>query len=419
LATREKVYIIGIGDDGWEGLTASAREAIERADLIVGTPDLLYILGDAAPTTDRTAVGADLDRLLAKIESVPERRVVLLATGDPLFYGTARFLLQRLGKENCEVLPSVSTMQLAFARVKESWDEAYLADLANHPLSRVVEKVRLAEKAGLFTTESVSPAAVAQALLDQKIDYFTAYVCENLGSPDERVTQGELADVASQEFSPLNVLILLRKPEPPDRPAEMRGLRLFGNPDNAFLQSHPHRGLLTRAEVRAIALAELDLGAASVFWDVGAGSGSVAIEAAQIAKNGTAYAIEMDPEDHQLIAANAQRFGVTNLKPVLGKAPEAWDKLPAPDAVFVGGTGRAVSRIAELAFERLKPGGRIVVNVSTIENIAAVREALSARQGDVAVRMVQISRGVYQLERMRFESYNPTFLVSAVKNPGK
>jgi precorrin-6Y C5,15-methyltransferase (decarboxylating) len=199
----------------------------------------------------------------------------------------------------------------------------------------------------------------------------------------------------------------------------MRGRRLFGNPDDAFLQSQPHRGLLTPSEVRAIALAELDLGLESVVWDVGAGSGSVAIEAAQIARSGTTYAIEMDPEDYQLIAANAQRFGVENLKPILGKAPEAWEKLPSPDAVFVGGTGRTVSRICEQAFQRLKPGGRIVVNVSSIENIAAVREALNAKAGDVLVRMVQISRGVHQLERMRFESLNPTFLISTVKPAGR
>lgn len=412
MATRERVYIIGIGDDGLEGLTTSARERIDQAELIFGSPHTLEALGEVAG--ERAPVSIDLDRMVQRIESAPHQRIVLLATGDPLFYGTARYLVQRLGKENCEVVPSVSTMLLAFARVKESWDEAYLADLANHPLGRVVDKVRLAEKAGLFTTESVPPAAVAQALLDQKIDYFTAYVCENLGSPDERVTQGDLTEVARQEFSPLNVLILLRKPEPPDRPTEMRGRRLFGNPDLAFLQTQPHRGLLTPAEVRAIALAELDLGRESIVWDVGAGSGSVAIEAAQIAQQGAVYAIEMDPEDHQLIVANAQRFGVTNLKPVLGQAPEAWEKLPAPDAVFVGGTGRAVGRIAELAHERLKPGGRIVVQVSSIENIAAVRTALS-RAADVAVRMVQVSRGVYQLERMRFESLNPTFLISAVK----
>jgi precorrin-6Y C5,15-methyltransferase (decarboxylating) len=413
VATREKIHIIGIGDDGLEGLTTTAREQIASAEMIFGTPHLLAAVGEVA--AERVPVGGDLDRLVERIEAAPNKRIVVLATGDPLFYGAARFLVLRLGKENCEVAPSVSTMQLAFARVKESWDEAYLADLANHPLSRVVEKVRLAEKAGLFTTESVPPGAVAEALLDQKIDYFTAFVCENLGSPDERVTQSELSDLAREEFSPLNVLILIRKPAPPDRPAEMRGRRLFGNPDDAFLQSQPHRGLLTPSEVRAIALAELDLGQESIVWDVGAGSGSVAIEAAQIARKGTTYAIEMDPEDYQLIAANAQRFGVANLKPVLGKAPEAWEKLPPPDAVFIGGTGRAVSRICEQAFQRLKPGGRIVANVSSIENIAAVRESLTTNAGDVTVRMVQISRGVHQLERMRFESLNPTFLISAVK----
>jgi precorrin-6Y C5,15-methyltransferase (decarboxylating) len=341
--------------------------------------------------------------------------VVVLASGDPLFYGTARFLCDRLGKDRFEVTPHVSSMQLAFARVKESWDDAYLANLATQPLELVVEKARTAAKVGVFTTETNPPGAVAQALVDRKIDYFTAYVCENLGSPDERVTHGDLAEIARQNFSPLNVLILVRKPDVPDRPAAMVGRRLFGNPDEAFLQSKPKRGLLTPAEVRAIALARLDIGPTSTVWDVGAGSGSVAIEAAQIASSGTVYAIEMDPEDYALIASNAERFGVRNLTPVLGKAPEAWQGLPAPDAVFVGGTGRQVRRIVELAFEPLRAGGRLVANVGSIDNLAAVREVLLSKAGDVDVLMINIARGNDQLERLHFEAMHPTFLVSAVK----
>jgi precorrin-6Y C5,15-methyltransferase (decarboxylating) len=270
---------------------------------------------------------------------------------------------------------------------------------------------------GLFTTEEHPPEAVARALLDRRIDYFNAYVCENLGSPDERVTHGSLASVAGQSFGPLNVLILVRKPNVPDRPAEMAGRRLFGNPDEMFLQSKPKRGLLTPAEVRAVALAELDLGPTSIVWDVGAGSGSVAIEAAQIAAGGTVYAIEMDPEDHQLISTNAQRFGVANLVPILGKAPEAWTGLPDPDAIFVGGTGRIVAKIVEQAFARLRPGGRIVANVNSIENLAAVRETLQSATDDAHVWLFNLSRGTYQLERLRFEAMNPTFLLGAVK-PG-
>src|SRR4029077_5365671 len=137
----------------------------------------------------------------------------------------------------------------------ESWEEAYLTNLQTHPLDSVLDRIRIAEVAGLFTTQEEGPAEVARQLLARGLDYFRAYVCENLGGPDERVTQGELADLQDMEFSPLNVLILKRKP---GRPAQQRraagGLRRFGNPDDVFAQSRPQSGLITQAEVRAIGL---------------------------------------------------------------------------------------------------------------------------------------------------------------------
>ena len=123
----------------------------------------------------------------------------------------------------------------------------------------------------------------------------------------------------------------------------------------------------------------------------------------------------MDPEDHSLILSNAERFGTTNLTPVLGKAPEVWEDLPAPDAVFVGGTGRQVSQLAVHAFERLRPGGRLVVNVNSVENVTAVRDALRKEVQEVQAWMFSVSRGADQLEQLRFESLNPTFLLGAVK----
>jgi precorrin-6Y C5,15-methyltransferase (decarboxylating) len=290
-----------------------------------------------------------------------------------------------------------------------------LANVTTQGLDRVVEQVRTAEKAGLFTSETITPAVIARELLDRRIDYFTAYVCENLGGRDERVTSGELSELLDHEFSPLNVMILVRKPDRPDQPRERAGWRLFGNPDEAFLQSKPKRGLLTPAEVRCLALAELDLADARVVWDVGAGSGAVAIEAARIATAATVYAIEMDVADFELISANAERFAVRNLQPVLGKAPEAWGDLPDPEAIFVGGTGRHVSQIIELAFARLRPGGRLVASVSSVENVAEVRQVLHNRTDRDQVWLMNVSRGVYQLERVRFESINPTFLIAVVK----
>ena len=144
------------------------------------------------------------------------------------------------------------------------------------------------------------------------------------------------------DFNPLNVMILIRKPNRPDRASRAGRHRLFGNPDDAFAQSLPKRGLITQAEVRAIALAQLDIRATSVVWDIGAGSGSVAIEAAQLAHQGMVYAIEPEPADIALIQANAEVFGVPNVRAVLGARPRSWRAFPSPTpSSWAGPAGRS------------------------------------------------------------------------------
>ena len=205
-----KVYIVGIGDDGLDGMTAQARRLLEEADLLVGPDSCAGVLTEALRSRLETA--ANLEELVERIEAAGNQRIVLLASGDPLFYGTARYVCGKLGKDRFEVVPHVSSMQLAFARVKESWEDAFLANLAGQSIERVIDRIRTSETAGLFTNEQWPPAAVAKALLEHGIDAFQAYVCENLGSPDERVTQGSLAEIATESFGPLNVMILVRKP---------------------------------------------------------------------------------------------------------------------------------------------------------------------------------------------------------------
>ena len=136
------------------------------------------------------------------------KRLAIVASGDPLFYGVARYLCDRLGKEHFEVLPHVSSMQFAFARVKETWEDAYLTNLQTYPLDTVLDRIRTAETVGLFPSENEGPPEIARQLLARGLDYFRMYVCENLGGPDERVTQGELSDIQDMEFAPLNVVIL-------------------------------------------------------------------------------------------------------------------------------------------------------------------------------------------------------------------
>jgi precorrin-6Y C5,15-methyltransferase (decarboxylating) len=413
LTDIESICIVGIGDDGLEGLTASTVAIIRQADLLVGPSDMTdSFQTDVGDTWDP---GSDYEALSIRIDATVDQKVVVLAAGDPLFYGTAQFLCDRIGKDRIRVIPNVSTMQLAFARVKENWDEAYLTDLGNQGIDHVVQKIRSAERVGLFTTSENTPQLLASALLAARIDYFTAYVCENLGSPDERVTSGTLEEISVQAFDSLNVMILVRRAAAPDRPTEMIGKRLFGNPDEMFLQTKPKRGLLTSSEIRCLVLAELNLGPTSVVWDIGAGSGSVAIEAGQISPGGEIYAIEMDVDDFTLIGQNAERFGVHNVFPIHGAAPSAWEELPDPDAIFIGGTGRQLATIVTDALARLKPGGRIVADMASIDNVSEVQMLLRDATGDVKVWMFSVCKGNYQLERIRFDAQNPIFVVSAIK----
>jgi precorrin-6Y C5,15-methyltransferase (decarboxylating) len=413
MPNTKKILIIGVGDDGAEGLTKQAADQIGAAEVLVGSATLLAKFPNFSGRKE--VVGPDLDRLANTLD-LSDSCTVVLASGDPLFYGTARFLCDRLGKDRFEVLPHVSSMQLAFARVKESWDEAYLTNLASQPLERVIDRIRSAEKVGVFASEDVPPSRLAEELLSKGISYFTAYVCENLGSPDERVTRCALADVVNQRFSPLNVMILVRQAGVPDRQAESDSRRLFGNPDELFRQSKPKRGLLTPNEVRSIALGEMSLKSTSIMWDIGAGSGSVAIEAAQIARHGKAYAIEMDAEDYNLLVENARHFGVSNLVPILGEAPKAWETLPDPEAIFVGGTGRAVTELVTLAWPRLQPGGCLIANIMSMDYVVALQQLFVSNMGiEPMLWMIQISRGNYQMDKLRLESCNPTFLLKAVK----
>ncbi|MBN9522748.1 precorrin-6y C5,15-methyltransferase (decarboxylating) subunit CbiE [bacterium] len=409
-----KIPVIGIGPDGLAGLSARGRDLLLGAELVFGSETTLRLLPELS--AERVVIGTDLPVVVEKLRgAVGKTRAAIVASGDPLFYGTARYLTDKVGAEHFEVMPHVSSMQLAFARIKESWEEAFLTDLAARPLDDVLDKIRGAETVGLFTSPRYQPARVAGELLGRGIDYFTAFVCENLGGKDERITRAELGEVRDMAFDPLNILILKRKPNRPDRPRAAQ-LRRFGNPDDVFAQSRPKTGLITQAEVRGVALSQLDLHPGHVFWDVGAGSGSVAIEAAGLVAPGPSYAIEQDTADYHLIVANAERFGVSNVKPVFGTAPAVFADLPAPDAVFVGGNGGEVARLLEAAYAALRPGGRLVTNVGTLEMLTATYAVLKRLGGGVEVVLMNLSRGVEQLEALRFEAVNPTFLLG-VKKP--
>ena len=409
-----KIHIIGIGSGGLSGLTGKPRELLQSAELIVGSESTLALVPELPAL--RLPIGANLPEVVHTLEThFGKKRMVVVASGDPLFYGVARYLCDKLGTERFEVWPHVSSMQLAFARIKESWEEAFLTNLATHSLESVLDRIRTADTIGIFTSDEENPSSIAKQLLARGLDYFRAFVCENLGAPDERVTQGELAEIQDMEFDALNVMILKRKPGRPDLQRTPHQYRRFGNADDVFIQSRPKSGLITQAEVRALTLAQLDLQPGSVMWDIGAGAGAVAIEAAQLATGGMVYAIEQDVADYHLIVANAQTFGVKNLTPIHGTAPAVFAGLPAPDAVFVGGIRQEASRLLESAFKAMRPGGRLVVNIASLEGLGSVYAALKELAPPVQGLLINIARGIDQLETLRFEALNPTFLLTVIK----
>jgi precorrin-6Y C5,15-methyltransferase (decarboxylating) len=411
---QTKVPIVGVGPDGLAGLTTRSREHVTQAEVVFGSEAALRLLPEL--TAERVRIGTDLPDVVARLKSLlGVKKVVVVAVGDPLFYGTARYLCEKIGADTFDVVPHVSSMQLAFARIKETWEEAYLTDLSAKSLDDVLDKIRTTETVGLFTSETNTPNRIARELLARGLGYFIGYVCENLGGRDERITKGELAEIQDLRFDPLNVMILKRKPNTPDQPRAGAKISRFGNPDDVFAQSRPKTGLITQAEVRAVALAQMDLQPGDVAWDVGAGSGSVAIEMAQLVAPGTVFAIEQDTADFHLIQANIDTFGIRNVKPVFGSAPAVFDGLPAPDAIFVGGNGGEVARLLEASYTALRPGGRLVSNVGTLEMISATYAVLKRLATNVDVLLMNLSRGVEQLESLRFEAVNPTVLLRVRK----
>jgi precorrin-6Y C5,15-methyltransferase (decarboxylating) len=268
----------------------------------------------------------------------------------------------------------------------------------------------------ILTDDRRSPSVIAEALLDHGVDDFRAYVCENVGGSNERIVESDLSDLVGQEFAALNVLLLLRDPTPsPCTKGSGRSegrAPLLGIPDEAFHQRRPPDGLITKSEVRAVALAKLAMREDSVVWDIGAGSGSIAVEAARLAHRGQVFAVERNPAAVADIRQNVIEFGVPQVEVVEAEAPEGLSALPDPDAVFVGGSGRRLADILTDVCGRLRPGGRVVVSLATVENLNAALQTLRSHGYAAEVTQVSIARSRDVAGLTRLQALNPVFLVT-------
>lgn len=379
-----KINIIGVSP---HGLTLAQRELLGQSSLIVGGKRLLAMFGHCTiPTVGITPLP---DALTAIEKSLIMGDVAVLASGDPLFYGVGRQLLDHFGRDKVEILPTLSSMQDAACRFKLPWDDAKLISLHGRSHVHVAGRMLSHNKTFMFTDHTNTPDLLAQKILTylQLIGDTTlvhecqVMVAENIGSDEEALFTGSLQDAAEHRFSDLNVMCLLR-------PKVVRSFTL-GLTEDDFSHS---RGLITKDEVRAATLHHLRLPRQGVMWDVGAGSGSVSIEAARLNRSLTIYAIERKEEELANIRANIRKFGCYNVIPVSGLALDVLGDLPSPDRVFIGGNGGELAGIIETARKRLSDEGILVAN-GVIEKTITEVPILMAEQGfTVKTSCINITR---------------------------
>jgi len=348
----------GVGD-----LTAGARDALAAAEVVVASPRFAHLL---TPGQTRLDWPSPLSALAEVLAAHDGRRLALLASGDPLFFGIGRWLLARLPRTALVFHPGVTSLAAACARVGWPWDEVEAVSLHGRPLETLRARLRANRRYALLTDAHSGPARLAMELLQAGFPDSRLILCEDLGGPQERIRHLDLHQAREYSPHPLNLVLVETAGEGGVLP-EFPGL-----PDAAFARAEGDRGaMISKRVVRLAALSWLAPRAGDVGWDVGAGCGALAVEWARWNPRGEVHAVEMRRPRLAALEANRRRFGVlANLHPLAGRAPEALDGLPDPDAVFVGGGGAGLPAILAACWERLRPGGRLVAAAVTEESRA-------------------------------------------------
>jgi precorrin-6Y C5,15-methyltransferase (decarboxylating) len=366
------IAVVGIGAEGWAGLGEPARAEILAADTLVGSARQLALVPEL-PGVVKRAWPSPIDPLLDELLAARhDGRVCVLASGDPMLHGIGATLARRLGPGEIVVHPHPSAFALACARLGWPEAEVELVSAVGRPVDCVARLLQQARRLVVYVPGRDGAAQLARALRDRGFGSSRFVVLEHLGGPDERVLDTTACAWGEREAAPLHTVAVECRADQGVRPLG----RHPGLPDDAF----EHDGQLTKWPVRAVTLAALGPAPGGLLWDVGAGSGSIAIEWLRAEPLARAVAVERRPDRVARVAANARRLGVPALEVVEGGAPEALAGLPTPTAVFVGG-GLSAPGVLETCWWALAPGGRIVANAVTLEGEQAVARMCAAHGG--------------------------------------
>ncbi|MEU6642469.1 precorrin-6y C5,15-methyltransferase (decarboxylating) subunit CbiE [Saccharomonospora sp. NPDC046836] len=364
------IVVVGIGADGWAGLPEPYRAEIAGCDVLFGGRRQLDLVpdGDFTKTPWPSPLLPALDALLA---GQSHRRVCVLASGDPLLSGIGSTLVRRFGAGRVRILPGVSSVALARARLGWPAEETEVVSTVGRSVHRVLRAIGPGRRVLVLSSDATTPAAVAAVLTERGYGASRLTVLEELGGAAERRLDGIAQEWSHPQGAALNVLAI--------EGAGPRALPLLaGLPDDAF----EHDGQLTKRDIRASSLARLAPAPGELLWDMGAGAGSIAIEWCRAHPANRAIAIESRPERAERIGRNAERLGVPDVLVVTGSAPDALAGLAEPDAVFVGG-GLSVPGVLATCLAALRPGGRLVANGVTLDAEQTLARAYAEHGGEL------------------------------------
>jgi precorrin-6Y C5,15-methyltransferase (decarboxylating) len=389
------ILVIGLGAEGQAGLRPELVERVHRADFLAGGERQLRCFPSALGV--RFIIKNNLDELLQELRRrAPEQHCVVLASGDPLFYGIGTYLAERFGSGCLRIEPAVSSMQLAFARAGIPWQNAALASIHGRDLRAILLPLLGRPIIGLFTADGDSPAAVARFFLQRGLGDYEAVVGENLGTEQECVSRfAVLTQLSDRQFAPLNYLLLRRTRDPDAAVRVERKRRLSpGIPDEAFERPEDGPEVMTRQEIRSVLLSKLGpLSPGDTVWDIGAGLGTVSVEIAVLRPEAEVLAVERDPERAEFLRKNREQFGAYNIRVIEGSAPAALAaETERPRTVFIGGSREQLPAVLDFVFPRLRPGGRLLANFVTLEHLMLMLQRLQEWAWPFEVTQIQVAR---------------------------
>lgn len=397
-----KVYLVGIGMGNPDTLTLGAERIIRESGLLIGARRMLELFADLNIPSLCYSTAREIS---AAIRESHAEQIAVLLSGDTGFFSGAKGLCERLRGLEVEVVPGISSLSYFCAKCRIAWQDACVISCHGRD-GGIVAAVQSHEKTFVLTGGAFKVNVLCRRLSEAGLGHLKAAAGENLSYPEERIFHSTVEALSVGEFGDLAVL-LVENPDPIAPVYQAPGL-----PDSDFLRG---KVPMTKEETRTLAVSKLRLERTDIVWDVGAGTGSVSVECALMLPEGSVYAVERNPEGVELIERNRNQFGLTNLHVAEGHAPEALLELPAPDRVFVGGSGGALEEIIAVALEK-NPEVRVVISAITLETLQrsiSIMERWQFQETEIVQVGISRSHSVGGYHMMKAE--NPIYLISMEK----